>query len=106
MLLSDKKYWKNSDKSHLENNYQLFPSAKANEPRDIPEFYGNSSIIFFEERNFSGIRKSFRIFRSSHLFYSSTSTVHHLEISRVQSLEISRFCTLEISRRCTVEVDE
>ena len=41
MLLSDKKYWKNSNKSHLENNYQLFLSEKADEPWYIPELLKN-----------------------------------------------------------------
>ena len=45
MLLSDKKYWKDSDKSHLENNNQLFPSDKANESWDIPELLKNSHKI-------------------------------------------------------------
>ena len=52
MLLSDKKYWKNSDKSHLENNYQLLPSAKTDEPqfrnhwRILMKFFNRSSAFF------------------------------------------------------------
>ena len=49
----------------------------------------------------TGVFVVFKTFSLSHLFYLSTATVKHLEISKAQSLEISRFCTLEISRRCS-----